>query len=150
MTGGMTIPAVVLAPGVVGLAPFAASVIAVLWPNHVLNGQQAQWICVAYGGLTLSFLSGVHWGVILGPANLSRPVFAIFFSALPTLIALVAFLVALPAALALLITSFLVLALCDVLAIEQHLLPEWLGQLRMMFTTGAVLSLLTMLVASLT
>lgn len=150
MTGNNKIAFAALLPGVVGIVPFATGAAAVLWPNHLITGHQVQWVCIAYGGLMLSFFSGVHWGVIIGPASVSRPVFAILFSAVPTLIALVAFLVVLPVALALLIASYLVLALCDVLAIEQRLLPEWLGLPRMIFTTGAVLSLLTMLVASLT
>lgn len=139
-----------LLPGVVGIVPFAASAAAVLWPNQIVTGQHAQLIGVAYGGLILTFLGGSHWGAMAGPVDARRFGNTFRIGITSVLVALVAMLMAPPAALALLIASYLVLALCDVLAIEQHRLPEWLGQLRMMFTTGAVLSLLTVLVASLT
>ncbi len=101
----------------------------------------------AYGGLILSFLGGIRWGAVLGPADARRQARDFTLSIVPSLVALAALFLVPTVALALLVASFLLMALWDVLAVEAGFLPQWYGRLRMVLTTGAVLSLLAMLVA---
>jgi Protein of unknown function (DUF3429) len=143
----MNIPKTALGLGLAGLLPFAASAIAAWVPNPWLAEANAVKLGIAYGGVILSFLGGVRWGAVLGPADAGRQARDFALSVAPALVALAALFLVPTVALALLVASFLLMALWDVLTVEAGFLPQWYGRLRTLLTTGAVLSLLALLVA---
>jgi hypothetical protein len=59
------IPALPLALGLAGLAPFIALALAVALQHREIAGVDAAAALLAYGAAILSFLGGAHWGLAL-------------------------------------------------------------------------------------
>lgn len=141
------IPRMALALGLAGLLPFIAAASAMWMPMEWFPGTRALTFGTLYGGLILSFLGGIRWGAALAPIGARRQALVFAGSVVPLLVALAALLLPPVLGLSVLIAGFLLMALWDVMTVEQGRLPQWFGLLRMILTTGAVLSLLAMLVA---
>ena len=130
----VSIPRPALILGLGGLLPFLVSAIAVIildgngLSGEGLSNEFALHALGAYGAVILSFLGGVHWG----PLTLS---------VVPSLIAWPALLLGTTAMLSLLIAGFSLQYVLDRAAVERDELPAWFGRLRLMLTSGAVLSL---------
>ena len=58
-----------VALGIAGLIPFIGLGIAVLAVLNPTTANHYLFALVAYGGATLAFLGGVHWGFVLHPAR---------------------------------------------------------------------------------
>jgi hypothetical protein len=69
------LPAGAQALGFGGLIPFVAAMLAVVWLPDAQARELAGRILVGYGAVILSFLGGVHWGLLLRdrPAEAFRP-----------------------------------------------------------------------------
>lgn len=149
MPGGRTeipLPARVL--GLAGLLPFAAGALLVWCPiePYAVFGTRA---LGAYGAVILSFLGGVRWGALLDDAARLRRWLPLGLSVLPSLVAWAALLVP-PAAMFTLLAVGLVLQyLSDRDAVATGELPAWYGSLRTVLSAGAVLAVLSGLLATL-
>jgi hypothetical protein len=73
--------------GLLGLLPFIGTALAAL---SLPEPAASSWLAplAAYGAVTLGFLGGVHWGLVLAPAEIapSRPGLRLLLGVLPLLI----------------------------------------------------------------
>lgn len=149
-----TIPAPALVLGLGGLIPFICAAIFVWWPwpidqwlpamlAHERNATQTATLALgAYGAVILSFLGGVRWGNLLFDQASLNSWLPLTLSVLPSLIAWPALLLAPVPMLALLAAGFTLQYVLDIAAVKRGELPTWFGRLRLILTTGAILSLL--------
>jgi hypothetical protein len=141
------IPAAALALGLLGLVPFGLCALAQAADLPSLPPGRAMVLGRDYGAVILSFLGGIRWGLAIGPYGTGRLAPELSGSVVAPLAAWMALMLPDVPGLSLLAVCFLMQALWDVLAVESGRLPAWFGRLRMILTTGAVLSLLALLVA---
>ena len=134
--------------GVLGLIPFAVSAFGMLFlsgPTSPLPFDFA-FMGVAYGGVILSFLGGIRWGVALAPVVAGRRSLELMFSVMPSLLGWVAiflpsFVPAPRLSIALLCIGFFAMAIWDMLSAARGRLPRWYLYLRFALSFGAVTSL---------
>ena len=150
----LEIPRPALILGVGGLLPFFATALAVWFQPEIDNPASGLTISEfalralgAYGAVILSFLGGVRWGKLLDDEARLRQWGPLTLSVLPSLIAWGSLLLAPAAMLLLLMAGFVAQYFLDRLAVKQHELPAWFGRLRLILSSGAVLSLALALVA---
>lgn len=128
--------------GYLGVLPFAACVLTALLTSAPPWRTLATDVMVAYGGIILSFLGGIHWGrALLEPQGNAPRI--LHGSVLPSLLGLVVLLLPAIAALALLIVGFVILYQCDVRAWRDQ---DWFTDLRGRMT-GLVVVLLAVMLA---
>lgn len=143
----VSIPRPALILGLGGLLPFLVSAIAVIildgngLSGGGLSNEFALHALGAYGAVILSFLGGVHWGRLLHDEVKINQWGPLTLSVVPSLIAWPALLLGTTAMLILLIAGFSLQYVLDRAAVERDELPAWFGRLRLMLTSGAVLSL---------
>lgn len=101
----------------------------------------------AYGAVILSFLGGVRWGNLLTNKTRLRQWGPLSLSVVPSLIAWPALLLPATWMLSLLAAGLVLQYALDVEALRRKELPAWFGRLRLILTTGAVVSLLVGLLA---
>jgi len=143
-----TIPVPARVLGLGGLLPFAFGAVMVWCP---VEGMRALGIDLlgAYGAVILSFLGGVRWGRLLGDeARLDRWL-PLGMSVLPSLVAWIALPLPPEGMFAVLATGLVLQYLVDRDAAESGELPPWYGALRLTLTAGAVLAVLSGLIAHL-
>lgn len=141
------IPLPALLLGLAGLIPFVASAIA----SVVLEApfrDRASFSLGAYGAVILSFLGGVKWGAALHDPKALKQWAPLVLSVLPSIIAWFALLLPSMYSLSLLAVALVGQYYLDRQSVEQGVVPDWYGRLRMILTTGAVLSVLLGFVAS--
>jgi len=152
------IPAPALVLGAGGLIPFVTTAFSLCLPAVVadLLGSkftvaQIQYAATvalgAYGAVILSFLGGIRWGQLLDNKTRVRLWGPLTLSVVPSLIAWISLLFAPIWMLSMLAAGLVLQYALDIEAIKRGELPAWFGRLRTILTTGAVLSLLTGLVA---
>jgi hypothetical protein len=140
------IPRVALWLGLAGLLPFFAAAILLWIPQGTAAADTLYGPAIAYGAVILSFLGGIRRGIAV-PHGESRQASAdLALSVVPSLAGWAALFMPQVPALCLLIAGFLAQALWDVVAVQAARVPQWFGNLRMILTSGAVLSLVAMLV----
>lgn len=142
------IPLPALLLGLAGLIPFVASAIA----SVVLEApfkDRASFSLGAYGAVILSFLGGVKWGVALHDPKALKQWTPLVMSVVPSIIAWFILLLPPMYSLSLLAVALVGQYYLDSQSVEQGVVPVWYGRLRVILTTGAVLSVLSGLVASL-
>lgn len=149
-TASIPRPALVLGLG--GLLPFFASAIAVcmLAGNDSPSSASSDFFLLSlggYGAVILSFLGGIRWGKLLGDDVLTNQWGPLSLSVVPSLIAWPALLLGGSLMLLLLATGFAIQYALDRAAVERHELPAWFGRLRLILTSGAIVSLLSAWVA---
>ena len=155
------IPPPALLLGLGGLIPFIASALFIWMPSPIaelapqLPFQSSDPVALAtmalgaYGAVILSFLGGVRWGNLLFDHASLRNWMPLSLSVLPSLIAWPALLFPPTPMIILLCVGFILQYVLDVKAAKRGLLPSWFLRLRMILTSGAVLSLLAGLIATL-
>lgn len=149
MTREIPRPALIL--GLSGLLPFFAMAIAV-WLEPASSRTEsglsgfALHALGAYGAVILSFLGGVRWGNLLHDEARLRQWIPLTLSVMPSLIGWCSLLLAPSAMLLLLIAGFVAQYALDRNAVKRFELPHWFGQLRLILSSGAVLSLTVALV----
>lgn len=141
-----TIPPTALVLGLAGLIPFIGAALAAALLNEDL-AEQGTLALGTYGAVILSFLGGVKWGVLINDKAGLKLRTPIFLSVVPSLIAWIALLLPTIAMLSLLAAAMVFQYFLDTESVHQKKLPQWYGQLRLILTTGAVLSLLVGLIA---
>lgn len=128
--------------GYLGVLPFAACVLVATMTSVTPWRTLATDIMVAYGGIILSFLGGIHWGRVLLQDSGDAPR-VLHWSVLPSLLGLVVLLLPTVAALALLMVGFIVLYQCDLRVWRSQ---DWFTDLRGRMT-GLVVVLLAVMLA---
>jgi hypothetical protein len=139
------IPRAMLAFGIAGLVPFAAAALGVWISAGPVSPSDFYLAGLAYGAVALSFMSGVRWGT-----TLTQNAGDLLISALPPLAGWIALLISPLLGLSLLIAAFFLQALWNVVSAERGALPPWFGKFSSLFTSGAVVALLAMLLRLLT
>jgi hypothetical protein len=140
------IPRPALWLGLLGAVPFLAGAIAQWFAAPHVGHIPVLAASLLYGAVILSFLGGIRWGTAIGPYGAARQAWEFTGSIIPALLGWIALLLPPAAGLSLLIVGFLAQALWDVIAVEEGRLPAWFGQLRMILTSVAVISLMAILI----
>ncbi len=170
-TRAQSIPFPALVLGIGGLIPFAVPAILLAFPqwsssligaflplsstpdNPVnaqtlsLLDQRAVFSLGAYAAVILSFLGGVRWGNLLNDKARLKQWRPLTLSVVPSLIAWPALLLPPFWMLSLLAIGLVLQYALDVEALRRKELPAWFGKLRLILTTGAILSLLVGMVS---
>lgn len=125
-----TLPTVAMLLGIAGLVPFVACSLGALTSTPP-GSDRMLLALIAYGGVILAFLGGVHWGFGLDaagtvPADIQRARFGL--GVVPALIGWVALLVALVGfervALAVLVAGFIATTIAEARASQQGYVPK--------------------------
>lgn len=142
----LAIPPTALILGLAGLIPFIAAGLGSLLLGNELAATSLTALG-AYGAVILSFLGGVKWGVVLHDKAALKRWQPLILSVAPSIIAWVALLLPPMIMLSLLAAAMVFQYFLDTQSVQAKKLPEWYGRLRLILTTGAVVSLLMGLVA---
>lgn len=144
------IPPIARLLGLMGLIPFLAGGLGV-WVEALGDLRFALPIMVlAYGALIASFLGGVRWGAAMQNNNADSQPRHLVMAIVPSLIALVAFMLPLPQAFGLLIILFTTQAVLDVTASDNGDLMAWYKPLRIWLSVIACASMASMMLHGLT
>ena len=144
------IPRSALWLGLAGLLPFISGGMGV-WVSALGDIRFAlPLIVLAYGCLIAAFLGGVRWGAAMQNHEADNLPGQLIIAIMPTLMALVAFMLPLPQAFTLLIVLFVAQGVLDLTAVQQGRLADWYAPLRILLTTLAALSMASILVHVLT
>jgi len=140
------IPTSALFLGLAGLIPFFAMAMVAVSLDDTYH-EKAIHALGAYGAVILSFLGGVNWGVVLHDKTAMKRWGPLILSVIPSILAWVALLLPPLYTLSMLAAAMVLQFYLDSESVRKETLPLWYGRLRLMLTTGAVISLLTGLVA---
>ena len=135
------VPPAALWPGLAGLLPFLACALLPLATDAAWH-RLAQQALVAYGAVILTFVGAIHWGIaVMAPRH---PASAACFgwSVVPAMWGWLALFPSFIASLALLGVGFIVQLAVDYRAAGALGLPAWYLALRVLLTSGVLLSLL--------
>jgi len=144
------IPRSALWLGLAGLLPFISGGMGV-WVSALGDIRFAlPLIVLAYGCLIAAFLGGVRWGAAIQNHEADNLPGQLIIAIMPTLMALVAFMLPLPQAFTLLIVLFVAQGVLDLTAVQQGRLADWYAPLRILLTALAALSMASILVHVLT
>ncbi|HAT07940.1 MAG TPA: hypothetical protein DCS39_01635 [Rhodobiaceae bacterium] len=144
------VPRTALWLGLAGLIPFVSGGIGV-WLNVIGDIRFAlPLIVLTYGCLIAAFLGGVRWGAAMQNNEVAPLPSQFILAIVPTLMALVAFMLPLPQAFTLLIVLFVAQGVLDLNAVQQTRLAEWYAPLRLLLTIIAALSMTSLLLHVLT
>lgn len=136
--------------GFMGLIPFLVGGLGV-WVEALGDLRFALPIMVlAYGALIASFLGGVRWGAAMQNDKADSQPRHLVMAIVPSLIALVAFMLPLPQAFGLLIILFTTQAVLDVTATDTGDLMAWYKPLRIWLTVIASASMASLMVHGIT
>ena len=136
--------------GLMGLIPFLIGGLGV-WVEALGDLRFALPILVlAYGALIASFLGGVRWGAAMQNNKADSQPRHLVMAIVPTLIALVAFMLPITQAFGLLIVLFTAQAVLDILAGDNRDLMAWYKPLRIWLSVIACASMASLMVHGLT
>lgn len=136
--------------GFLGLIPFLLGGLGV-WVTAFGDLRFALPIMVlAYGALIASFLGGVRWGAAMQNNRADSQPRHLVMAIMPSLVALMAFLLPLPQAFGLLIILFTAQAVLDVTAGDNGDLQAWYKPLRLWLSIIACASMASLLLHTLT
>lgn len=136
--------------GFLGLIPFLLGGLGV-WVTTLGDLRFALPIMVlAYGALIASFLGGVRWGAAMQNNRADSQPLHLVMAIMPSLVALMAFLLPLPQAFGLLIILFTAQAVLDVTASDNGDLQAWYKPLRLWLSIIACASMASLLLHTLT
>jgi len=139
------IPALPAWLGALGLIPFVTMAFAVVGGPMPLP-IDPMFGLIAYGAVILSFLGGIHWGLVLAPPaesrRLSEPGQAFVIGVIPSTVGWIALLVSDTIGISLLIAGFAGQWLVDRRTARQGGFPAWFGLLRTRLTAIVIGTLL--------
>jgi hypothetical protein len=129
--------------GLLGLVPFAGLAVASLAGGDDLR-VVANPALLAYGATILSFLGGIHWGLVLARPLLSprETLVMLGVGVLPQLLGWVALIVPAPLGHMLCAGGLVLFLAADRAAVSRGLAPAWFMQLRWPLSCGAALAML--------
>ncbi|MEM7253181.1 MAG: DUF3429 domain-containing protein [Pseudomonadota bacterium] len=136
-----SIPRSALWLGLGGIVPFAGLAAAPWFTDPVHHGMVIRSL-VVYAAVILTFVGAIHWGVALhrdvAPAARSK---LFMWSVVPALIAWAATHFVPPVAIMAIVIGFALQLVADRIAVRSLPLPRWFWRLRIILTSGVVLSL---------
>ena len=136
--------------GLLGLIPFVTGGLGV-WVEALGDLRFALPILVlAYGAVIASFLGGVRWGAAMQNNKADSQPRHLVMAIVPSLIAVVAFMLPMPQAFGMLIIVFTAQAVLDVTAVESGDLIGWYKPLRVWLSAIACAAMASLLVHALT
>jgi hypothetical protein len=139
------VPAAAWVAGALAVLPLLAALV-VLWsPGQLGLGELPRQAGPIYAALLVSLFGGIRWGAALGPVAPAYAGREFILSVLPAYVSWIALALRPELALCLLLSTLLLQALWDVLAVEEGRLPYWYGKLRMLLTAAAAIAILAML-----
>ena len=122
--------------GLAGLLPFAAAALLAWWPQALpWQGLDARMALLAYGAVILSFLGGIHWGLVMRAALPASG--RLLWGVTPSLLAWLALLLPPAPGLWLLAVALLLCFVVDRALYRAAGLERWLP-LRLQLSAGAV------------
>lgn len=136
--------------GLMGLIPFLVGGVGVWLPLLGDLRFALPIMVLAYGALIASFLGGVRWGTAMQNDKADSQPRHLVLSIVPSLVALVAFLLPMPQAFALLIVLFTAQAVLDTLAADSGDVMGWYKPLRLWLSCIACAAMVSLLVHALT
>lgn len=101
-----------------------------------------------FSAIILSFLGGIHWGIVLGSGNDHFSGKALVISLIAPLIGWIAFFVSEPMCFALLMVGFAGQGAWDNFAVHKGHLPLWYSKTRMILTLVVILSMAAIMYAT--
>ncbi len=128
--------------GYAGLIPFIGLTVFMF----LVDGDSAifaRFAFQAYAAIILTFIGGVHWGLVVNKNDQGNTQLVIIASVVPSLLAWVSILLPLPIALAMLLFSFLLLFFYEYRYLWPVYFPAWYRKLRSVLT-GVVSLLITL------
>ncbi|MCH1569258.1 MAG: DUF3429 domain-containing protein [Alphaproteobacteria bacterium] len=145
-----TVPPMALFLGLMGLVPFVFCGLGI-WATGLGDLRfSLPLIAIAYACLIASFLGGVRWGASMQNNQSEKLPRQLVVAIMPTLVALIAFMLALPQAFTLLIVLFVAQAVLDINAVEAGDMVAWYAPLRIVLSIVAALAMTSLLVHTLT
>lgn len=145
-----SVPPVARLLGLMGLIPFVGGGLGVWLPGLGDLRFALPIMVLAYAALIGSFLGGVRWGAAMQNNRPDSQPRHLAISVVPSLIALVAFLLPLPQGFMLLIILFVAQAALDILAADNGDVAAWYKPLRLLLTVVACLGMMSLLTHALT
>lgn len=127
--------------GYAGLIPFIGLTL-VLFIADEDTAVLARFAFQAYAAIILTFIGGVHWGLIVNEKDFNNVKLVMTGSIVPSLLAWFSILLPLPVGLAILLLSFLALFFYEYKFLWPTLFPPWYRRLRSILT-GIVCLLIT-------
>ena len=131
--------------GYAGLLPFIGLTVALFLVDEEFLSY-TQFAFQAYGAVILTFIGGVHWGLVLRNESDAHRNKEIIASIVPSLFAWISLLLPVDLALGVLLTAFLLLFFYEYRVLWADLFPAWYRQLRCVLTTIVCLLILINLV----
>lgn len=129
--------------GYAGLIPFVVLAVAV-WRAPVQHLELLHHALLTYAAVILGFMGAIHWGVAMQQsARIAQRSYLL--SVVPPLLGWLAILIPVSWGYLVLVISFSLLCLYDILATKQQLTPSWYPVLRIPLTSVVVLALLAAL-----
>jgi hypothetical protein len=140
MTPPPTVPSAAAWLGGLGFLPFLSLSLALT----ILDGDQralAARALLAYGGVILSFLGGVQWGLAIAAPGQALLWQRLSLSVVPSLLAWLALLLPTKIGFCLLVLSLALVLWADLRAVGQGAAPAWYGRLRLPLSAAVMISL---------
>ncbi|USH04564.1 DUF3429 domain-containing protein [Grimontia kaedaensis] len=123
--------------GALGLIPFIAlGILLPVWPDAWQHG--LVYAFNSYSAMILAFLSGAVWGMTISGARPDKPTNGLTVGIVFSLVAVGALLMPLPYSIYLLIVSFAVLFILEVVLMFKGIYPFWYTMMRAMLTAVVV------------
>ncbi|WP_154124826.1 DUF3429 domain-containing protein [Grimontia hollisae] len=123
--------------GALGLIPFVAlGMLLPLWPDAWQHG--LVYAFNSYSAMILAFLSGAVWGMAISGAGADKPSNGLTVGIVFSLVAVGALLMPLPYSLYMLIASFALLFLLEVVLMFKGIYPFWYTMMRALLTAVVV------------
>lgn len=132
--------------GLAGLLPFVFGALLcwVSMPESVAAfGMNGPFLLSAYGAVILSFLGGIRWGVAMQTNTMMNEWAVVAWAMVPSLVGWFALLMPALIGLPLLGLGFVLQVSIDAQSTRRGLTPAWFLTLRIILTSGALLSLAT-------
>ncbi|MEN2494910.1 MAG: hypothetical protein TECD_00820 [Hyphomicrobiaceae bacterium hypho_1] len=137
-----SVPFAALTWGWAGIIPFVASSYASVFADEIWKQYSLQ-IITQYGAIILTFMGGVHWGILLNKLKTSSWLYST--GIMPSLFAVVTILLPPLYAIPVLVIGLITVLICDLCFVNLKIMPIWYGRLRIQLTLVAVVCLLVAL-----
>jgi hypothetical protein len=139
LNNNVPIPFLAKVLGYSGLIPFVF-LAAALWSFNQDSLAMLHQALLSYAAIILSFMGAVHWGLAIGAAQLRTT--QLGFSVFPPLIAWFASFAPQSWNYSLLILTFILLCVFDIIMFKQNAVPKWYPRLRIPLSVIVILSLI--------
>ena len=134
------VPALVSVLGYAGLIPFLI-LVSILWVTPDLHSEKIHQALLSYAAIILSFMGAVHWGLAIANKQQHINRIQLVVSVIPALIAWFSSMTTPVWNYFILILTFVLLTLIDVIFVNKQDAPDWYPLLRFPLTLVVVICL---------